>query len=342
MEAFPRIPNMSPQRARPLLSVQNLKVHFPIKRGVVFQRQIGSVQAVDGISFDISKGDTLGLVGESGCGKTTTGLAILRLVGTTAGRIEFESRDVTAQAPKGQQALRRSIQMIFQDPFASLNPRMTIGNIIADPIRVHHLASGRALRERVKELLDLVGLNPSLVNRYPHQFSGGQRQRVGIARALAVEPKFIVCDEPVSALDVSVQAQILNLLDDLQNKLNLTYLFISHDLAVVRHISDHIAVMYLGKIVELTESKRLYVNPLHPYTQALLAAVHVPDPTVEHRRKRNPLHGDLPNPANPPEGCNFYTRCPLAKDICAVEEPVFQEVQPEQWVACHLVQAKEV
>jgi oligopeptide transport system ATP-binding protein len=333
---------MNNKKEQPLLSVRELKVHFPIKRGIVFQRQIGSVMAVDGVSFDISKGDTLGLVGESGCGKTTTGLAILRLITPTAGDIDFESQSIAVTMSKDRQWIRRNIQMIFQDPFASLNPRMTIGNIIADPLRVHHLVRGKALRDRVKELLDLVGLNPSLVNRYPHQFSGGQRQRVGIARALAVEPSFIVCDEPVSALDVSVQAQILNLLEDLQNKLNLTYLFISHDLAVVRHISDRIAVMYLGRIVELTASKRLYKNPLHPYTQALLAAVHVPDPVVEHRRKRNPLHGDLPNPADPPKGCNFYTRCPIAKEICSVEEPLFKQVEPGQWVACHLVEAKEV
>jgi oligopeptide transport system ATP-binding protein len=329
---------MSNQKEQHILKVENLKVHFPISRGIIFQRQIGSVRGVDGISFDISKGETLGLVGESGCGKTTTGLAILRLVEPTEGRIEFEGQSIAETMAREKQYIRSRIQMIFQDPYASLNPRMTIGNIIADPLKVHRLARGKALRERVKELLNLVGLNPSLVNRYPHQFSGGQRQRVGVARALAAEPKFIVCDEPVSALDVSIQAQILNLLDDLQNKLDLTYLFISHDLAVVRHISDRIAVMYLGKIVEITESKRLYRNPLHPYTQALLAAVHIPDPEVEYRRKRNPLYGDLPNPADPPAGCNFSTRCPKVVDICLKEEPAFKQVETGHWVACHLVE----
>jgi len=320
-----------------LLDVKELRVHFPIKRGVILQRKIGTVKAVDEVSFSIKRGETLGLVGESGCGKTTTGLAILKLIKHTTGKIVFNGNDLLSASSHDQSQLRRQAQMIFQDPYASLNPRMTIGNIIGDPLKVHRLFEGKQLRERVTELLELVGLDRSLVNRYPHQFSGGQRQRVGIARALAVDPIFIVCDEPVSALDVSIQAQILNLLEDLQKRLNLTYLFISHDLAVVRHISNQVAVMYLGKIVELADCMDIYTYPLHPYTKALLAAVHVPNPDLEHRRKRHPLQGDIPNPANPPKGCNFCTRCPVAIKICLQDEPAFRQIESGHWAACHLL-----
>ena len=320
-----------------LLDVKELRVHFPIKRGVILQRKIGTVKAVDDVSFSIKHGETLGLVGESGCGKTTTGLAILKLIKHTTGKIVFNGNDLLSASSRDQSQLRRQAQMIFQDPYASLNPRMTIGNIIGDPLKVHRLFEGKQLRERVTELLELVGLDRALVNRYPHQFSGGQRQRVGIARALAVDPIFIVCDEPVSALDVSIQAQILNLLEDLQKRLNLTYLFISHDLAVVRHISNQVAVMYLGKIVELADCMDIYTYPLHPYTKALLAAVHVPNPDLEHRRKRHPLQGDIPNPANPPKGCNFCTRCPVAIKICLQDEPAFRQIESGHWAACHLL-----
>jgi oligopeptide transport system ATP-binding protein len=321
----------------PILKVEDLRVYFPITRGIVFQRQVGSVKAVDRVSFSIQKGETLGLVGESGSGKTTAGLAILQLVTATSGRIWFEGRALDKLIHSDRRAVSRRMQMIFQDPFASLNPRMTIGNIIADPLRVENLVKGKAKFIRVRELLESVRLDPAMVNRYPHQLSGGQRQRVGIARALALEPTFIVCDEPVSALDVSIQAQILNLLEDLQNQFNLTFLFISHDLSVVRHISDRIAVMYLGKIVELSDADTLYKKPLHPYTQALLAAVHTTNPKRERNRKRMVLQGDLPNPANPPVGCNFCTRCPFVIDICPAVEPEFREISPDHWVACHLV-----
>jgi oligopeptide transport system ATP-binding protein len=321
----------------PLLEVNDLSVHFPVLRGVIFQRQVGSVRAVDGVSFSIRPGETLGLVGESGCGKTTTGLAIMQLVKTTAGTVCYNQQDLNEIKPHDRKASRRKVQMIFQDPYASLNPRMTIGNIIADPILVYGLYRGKQMRERVRELLQLVGLDPALVNRYPHQFSGGQRQRVGIARTLSVEPSLIICDEPVSALDVSIQAQILNLLMELQQKLNLTYLFISHDLAVVRHISTRVAVMYLGKIAEISAVDELYLHPLHPYTQALLSAVHVPNPQLERSRKRTPLGGDVPNPAHPPVGCNFSTRCPLANEHCRQIKPDLREISSGHWVACHLV-----
>lgn len=320
-----------------ILKVKNLCVYFPITRGIIIQRQVGKVKAVDEVSFTIKKGETLGLVGESGSGKTTTGLAILGLVKKTTGGIWFEEQSLDELNRADRRKIYRNLQMIFQDPFASLNPRMTIGNIIADPLDINSSLNGKALRDRVRELLDSVKLDPALVNRYPHQLSGGQRQRVGIARALALGPSFIVCDEPISALDVSIQAQILNLLEELQKKLNLTYLFISHDLSVVRHISDRIAVMYLGKIVELTEAEELYEMPLHPYSQALLAAVHTPNPQLERNRKRMVLSGDLPSPANPPPGCNFSTRCPFSTEICHTTEPEFREIRSKHWVACHLV-----
>jgi oligopeptide transport system ATP-binding protein len=317
-----------------LVKVRNLKMHFPITQGIVIQRQIGAIKAVDGLSFDIVRGETLGLVGESGCGKSTTGRAILQLYRPTAGDVYFEGEDLSALKGEQLRRMRSRMQMIFQDPYASLNPRMTVGDIIGEPLLVHNIAKGKDRRERVQELLNVVGLNPYFVNRYPHEFSGGQRQRIGVARALAVQPEFIVCDEPISALDVSIQAQIINLLEDLQEEFNLTYLFIAHDLSVVRHISDRIAVMYLGKIVELTTRFELYDNPLHPYTQALLSAVPIPDPVVEEERRRIILEGDVPSPASPPVGCNFNTRCPVAMDVCYEREPEFEEVGGGHWVAC--------
>ena len=328
-----------------LVSIKDLKMYFPITQGIIFQKKVGDIKAVDGLSFDIKRGETLGLVGESGCGKSTTGRAILQLYRPTAGAVEFEGQDLTELKGENLRKMRRHIQMIFQDPYASLNPRMTVGNIVSEPLEVHNILSGKARRERVKELLEIVGLNPYFINRYPHEFSGGQRQRIGIARALAVQPDFIVCDEPISALDVSIQAQVINLLEDLQGEFGLTYLFIAHDLAVVRHISDRIAVMYLGKIVELTDRTRLYQEPLHPYTQALLSAIPIPDPIAEEERakKRVILEGDVPSPANPPAGCNFCTRCPAKSRVreekgidCDVEEPEFREVDSGHWVACHL------
>nr|MBC8262888.1 ATP-binding cassette domain-containing protein [Anaerolineales bacterium] len=303
-----------------LLRVEGLKMYFPITKGVIVQRHVGDIKAVDGIDFFIRRGETLGLVGESGCGKSTTGRAILQLYRPTAGRVFFrdEGEDLELTNIKGEQLrrMRRKMQMIFQDPYASLNPRMTVGNIVGEPLEVHNISRGRERRERVQELLQVVGLNPYFINRYPHEFSGGQRQRIGVARALAVNPSFIVCDEPISALDVSIQAQIINLLEELQAQFGLTYLFIAHDLSVVRHISDRIAVMYLGKIMELTTRAELYETPLHPYTQALLSAVPIPDPVVEEKRQRIILEGDVPSPANPPQGCNFNTRCPRVMDIC--------------------------
>jgi oligopeptide transport system ATP-binding protein len=317
-----------------LVSIRNLKMHFPITQGIVIQRRIGAIKAVDGLNFDIIRGETLGLVGESGCGKSTTGRAILQLYRPTAGEVRFEGENLTEVKGERLRRMRRRMQMIFQDPYASLNPRMTVGDIIGEPLTVHNIARGKERRERVQELLKVVGLNPYFVNRYPHEFSGGQRQRIGVARALAVQPEFIVCDEPISALDVSIQAQIINLLEDLQGEFDLTYLFIAHDLSVVRHISDRIAVMYLGKIVELTDRKQLYDNPLHPYTQALLSAVPIPDPVVEEKRRRIILEGDVPSPASPPVGCNFNTRCPVAMDVCYEKEPEFVDVGGGHWVAC--------
>lgn len=317
-----------------LVRVENLKMYFPITKGVLLQRQVGAIKAVDGVSFDIRKGETLGLVGESGCGKSTTGRAILQLYRPTDGRVYFNNTELTTLKGEGLRRMRRNMQIIFQDPYASLNPRMTVGSIIGEPLAVHGLAQGKELQNRVQELLSLVGLNPYFVNRYPHEFSGGQRQRIGIARALAVQPDFIVCDEPISALDVSIQAQIINLLEDLQEQFSLTYLFIAHDLSVVRHISDRVAVMYLGKIVELADRNELYVNPRHPYTRALLSAVPIPDPVIEEKRQRIILEGDVPSPANPPKGCNFSTRCPFVMDICRREEPETEDVGDEHWVAC--------
>jgi len=321
-----------------LVRVRDLKMHFPITQGIVIQRQVGAIKAVDGITFDIVRGETLGLVGESGCGKSTTGRAMLQLYRPTAGEVYFEDHNLTEMKGESLRRMRRRMQMIFQDPYASLNPRMTVGDIIGEPMLVHNIVKGRERRERVQELLRVVGLNPYFVNRYPHEFSGGQRQRIGVARALALNPEFIICDEPISALDVSIQAQIINLLEDLQSEFNLTYLFIAHDLSVVRHISDRIAVMYLGKIMELTGRTELYDNPLHPYTQALLSAVPIPDPVVEEQRKRLILEGDVPSPANPPVGCNFCTRCPVVMDICKEQEPEFKESESGHWVACWRVQ----
>jgi len=335
----------SNNKSEMILRIKNLKMYFPITRGIVFQRHVGDIKAVDDVSFDIKRGETLGLVGESGCGKSTTGRAILQLYRPTAGSIEFEGEDLTILKGERLRRMRRNIQMIFQDPYASLNPRMTVGNIVGEPLEVHNILSGKARRDRVKELLEIVGLNPYFINRYPHEFSGGQRQRIGVARALAVQPDFIVCDEPISALDVSIQAQVINLLEDLQSEFGLTYLFIAHDLAVVRHISDRIAVMYLGKIVELTDRATLYREPLHPYTQALLSAIPIPDPILEEERekKRIILQGDVPSPANPPAGCNFCTRCPAKERVmeekgidCDTVEPEFREVQEGHWVQCHL------
>ena len=320
-----------------LLSVQNLKMHFPITRGIILQRQVGSIKAVDGITFDLMRGETLGLVGESGCGKSTTGRAILQLYEPTAGEVVFEGQDLTHINSGDLRRMRRRMQMIFQDPYASLNPRMTVGSIVGEPLEVHKIGgSRREQQQRVQELLEIVGLNPYFINRYPHEFSGGQRQRIGVARALAVNPSFIVCDEPISALDVSIQAQVINLLEDLQSELGLTYLFIAHDLSVVRHISDRIAVMYLGKIVELADREELYENPLHPYTQALLSAVPIPDPQVEKKRQRIILEGDVPSPAEPPTGCNFNTRCPQVMDICRQYEPSFADTGEGHRVACFL------
>jgi len=318
-----------------LLKVENLYKHFPIKKGIIFSRQTGAVHAVDGISFNIYNGETLGLVGESGCGKSTTGRTILQLYRPTSGSVFFEGDDLAKLKGENLRRKRRDLQMIFQDPYASLNPRMTVGQIIGEPMEIHGTYKGAAQTKRVQDLLQLVGLNGAFANRYPHEFSGGQRQRIGVARALALEPKLIVCDEPISALDVSIQAQVVNLLEDLQSTMGLTYLFIAHDLSMVRHISDRIAVMYLGIIVELADRNELYANPRHPYTQALLSAVPYPDPFVEEKRKRIILEGDVPSPVNPPSGCRFRTRCQYAKEICAEEKPAFREISKDHFVACH-------
>ncbi len=319
-----------------LLRVDNLKMYFPIRRGVL-QRQVGAVKAVDGITFEVRKGETLGLVGESGCGKSTTGRVILQLYKPTAWRIFFEGEDLTGLKGEDLRRMRRRMQMIFQDPYASLNPRMTVADIVGEPLEVHGIANGKERDDQVQHLLAVVGLNPQYSLRYPHEFSGGQRQRIGIARALALSPSFIVCDEPISALDVSIQAQVVNLLEDLQKEMGLTYLFIAHDLSMVRHIANRVAVMYLGRLMEMADREELYHNPLHPYTQALFSAVPVPDPYVEDRRQRIILIGDPPSPANPPPGCPFNTRCPLAIDLCRQQVPDWRQASPGHWVACHRV-----
>ena len=321
-----------------LLRVENLVKHFPITQGIIVRRQIGAVHAVDDISFDVHEGETLGLVGESGCGKSTTGRTILQLYKPTSGHVYFNDTDLTTLKSEDLRKMRRKMQMIFQDPYASLNPRMTVGDIVGEPLVIHQVAQGKEVQERVEHLLDTVGLNPSFANRYPHEFSGGQRQRIGVARALALQPQLIVCDEPISALDVSIQAQVVNLLEDLQHEFHLTYLFIAHDLSMVRHISERVAVMYLGIIVELADRQELYNHPLHPYTQALLSAVPIPDPVLESRRKRIILEGDVPSPVNPPSGCRFRTRCAYAEAICAEVKPDFREVKPKHFAACHFAE----
>jgi peptide/nickel transport system ATP-binding protein len=322
-----------------LVEVERLKVWFPIKSGILLDRHIGDVRAVDDVSFAIRRGETLGLVGESGCGKSTVGRTILRLYKPTAGKIVFDGRDITTLGEGELRGLRRRMQMVFQDPFASLNPRHSIGRIIGEPLRVHGLAGGRKAGVRVRELLNIVGLPEDAASRYPHEFSGGQRQRIGLARALAVNPDFVVADEPVSALDVSIQAQIVNLMEELQSEFGLTYLFIAHDLAVVRHISDRIAVMYLGWIVEVSPAEELYDNPLHPYTISLLSAVPIPDPEVERKREPILLHGDVPSPAAPPPACRFHTRCPFVQPTrCRDEAPELRQVAPGHLVACHWVE----
>ncbi|HTG25234.1 MAG TPA: ABC transporter ATP-binding protein [Reyranella sp.] len=321
--------------ARPLLEVRDLHMHFPISEGVLMRRQIGEVKAVDGIHFSVRRGETLGLVGESGCGKTTTGRCILQLEQPTSGAILYDGIDINTLSRREQLALRRRIQVIFQDPYSSLNPRMKVGDIIGEPIQVHGLAPDVTRRiARVRELLSVCGLDPNFADRYPHEMSGGQRQRVGIARALALEPEFIVCDEAVSALDVSIQAQVINLLEDLRERFGLTYLFIAHDLSVVRHLCQRVAVMYLGRIVELADCDALFDDPLHPYTRALLAAVPVPDPTIEAGRAFQPVRGEVPSPINPPAGCVFHPRCTMAVESCRRSRPELRELRPGHWVAC--------
>ena len=320
-----------------LLRVVNLKKHFPITRGIVIQKKIGAIKAVDGVSFEIKQGETLGLVGESGCGKSTTGRTILRLYPATDGQVFFNDVEISSLSNNAFRSLRPHMQMIFQDPYASLNPRMSIGEIIGEPLIVHTSMRDSERKEQVVKLLDLVGLNPQYIDRFPHEFSGGQRQRIGIARALALSPQLIICDEPISALDVSIQAQVVNLLEEMQEVFDLTYLFIAHDLSMVRHISNRVVVMYLGKFVEMAQVEDLFNNPLHPYTQALMSAVPIPDPAVEEKRSRIILTGDVPNPADPPSGCRFHTRCPIAEDICSQEEPELRQISFDHHVACHLV-----
>jgi oligopeptide/dipeptide ABC transporter ATP-binding protein len=319
-----------------LLDVRDLKMHFPLTQGIIFQRVVGQVRAVDGISFTIERGQTMGLVGESGSGKTTIGRTIVRLYKPTSGQMLFDNKDLATLTGEELRQMRRRVQMIFQDPFASLNPRFTIGSLIAEPMHIFHTGSNNEIKDRVVELMSVVGLRPEYIDRYPHEFSGGQRQRIAVARSLAINPEFIVADEPVSALDVSIRAQVLNLLQRLQKQFNLTYLFVSHDLSVVRHVADRIAVMYLGKIVELADRDELYANPKHPYTEALLSAIPIPDPKIEKRRQRVILSGDLPSPINIPKGCRFHTRCPMAQAICREVEPAFEAKEGrEHYAACH-------
>jgi oligopeptide transport system ATP-binding protein len=323
-----------------MLEVRDLRVHFPIFKGFPVPRQVGAVKAVDGVSFSVRRGETVGLVGESGCGKSTTGLALVKMNPITDGSVHFEGKDLVNTTGETMRQLRQKIQMVFQDPYASLNPRMTVEQIVGEPLTVHGLAQGTARRDRVQELLKVCGLDPRVYTRYPHEFSGGQRQRIGIARALASDPVFVICDEPISALDVSIQAQIINLLEDLQDAFGLTYLFIAHDLAVVRHISQKVAVMYLGKVMEFSDSEELYHRPLHPYTQALLAAVPIPNPRLEKKRQedRIVLKGEIPSPIKPPKGCRFNTRCPLAQAVCFEQEPAYRDMGGGHYVSCHLVE----
>ena len=322
-----------------VLEVRDLKVHFPVMAGAVMRKQVGSVKAVDGVSFTVRRGETLGLVGESGCGKSTTGLAVLKMLDITSGQVVFEGEDITNHDRARMRPIRRRMQMVYQDPFGSLNPRMKVSEIVGEPFEVHGLPGGAAAyREKVARLLDMVGLLPDMADRYPHEFSGGQRQRIGIARALALEPSLILCDEPVSALDVSIQAQVVNLFQELQERLGLTYVFIAHDLAVVRHISHRIAVMYLGRIVEIASRAELYAKPLHPYTQALLAAIPIPDPEVEAGRPQQIITGEVPSAMRPPPGCRFHTRCPQAMDVCKTVDPPMREMEGGRAVACHLHQ----
>ena len=329
-----RVPSPE-QEVQPLLEVKDLKMHFPVTSGVILQRKVGAIKAVDGVSFSIRPGQTLGLVGESGSGKTTVGRCIIQLNQATSGEVWLDDIDLCKANGKQLRAMRRRMQMVFQDPYSSLNPRMNIGAIVGEPMMVHNIVSGkRELREQVSELLHVVGLNSSMADRYPHEFSGGQRQRIGIARAIAVHPDFIVADEPVSALDVSIQAQLINLLEDIQEQFNLTFLFIAHDLSVVRHMSENVAVMYLGKMMEIADRYALYEDPLHPYTRALLSAVPVPNPRVEAQRERIVLQGTIPSPMNAPSGCVFHTRCPMAIDDCKVVTPPLKEYAPGHWAAC--------
>ena len=320
-----------------VLEVRDLKVHFPVMAGAVLRRQVGSVKAVDGVSFDVRRGETLGLVGESGCGKSTTGLAVLKMLDITSGQVVFEGEDISGYDRARMRPIRRRMQMVYQDPFGSLNPRMKVAELVGEPLQVHGMAGDRgAYRARVASLLDMVGLLPDMADRYPHEFSGGQRQRIGIARALALEPSLIICDEPVSALDVSIQAQVVNLFQELQERLGLTYIFIAHDLAVVRHISHRIAVMYLGRIVEIASRYDLYARPLHPYTEALLAAIPIPDPEIEAKRPQQIITGEVPSAMRPPPGCRFHTRCPRAMDVCKSVDPPLQQMDDGRAVACHL------